>query len=288
MTGLWRAEVEVLCTAGSRGFASRTARYPSSLCGDGKGMEKVLMKDSEKPFLEHVEDLRGVILKCVVAIGAGSIFGVLFIGQVMEILRWPLKVAQENLPQPHSNTLLALQVTDPMTVTLQIGIGAGILLSLPFVLFFIGQYLLPALEERERGMLLPVFAVGTLLFLAGSSFCYFLVLPRALRFFQEFNQWLGLETSWTMASYTDFALQMLVGFGLSFELPLIMVILARLGILEQRVVAEHRRHAIVALLVLAACVTPTSDPFNLGLMFVPLYGLFEMGLAGMGWVSKRR
>ena len=251
-------------------------------------MEKVLMKDSEKPFLEHVEDLRGVILKCVVAIGAGSIFGVFFIGQVMEILRWPLKVAQENLPQPHSNTLLALQVTDPMTVTLQIGIGAGILLSLPFVLFFIGQYLLPALEERERGMLLPVFAVGTLLFLAGSSFCYFLVLPRALRFFQEFNQWLGLETSWTMASYTDFALQMLVGFGLSFELPLIMVIFARLGILEQRVVAEHRRHAIVALLVLAACVTPTSDPFNLGLMFVPLYGLFELGLAGMGWVSKRR
>jgi sec-independent protein translocase protein TatC len=137
-------------------------------------------------------------------------------------------------------------------------------------------------------MLLPVFAVGTLLFLAGSSFCYFLVLPRALRFFQEFNQWLGLETSWTMASYTDFALQMLVGFGLSFELPLIMVIFARLGILEQRVVAEHRRHAIVALLVLAACVTPTSDPFNLGLMFVPLYGLFELGLAGMGWVAKRR
>jgi sec-independent protein translocase protein TatC len=251
-------------------------------------MEKVLMKDSEKPFLEHVEDLRGVILKCVVAIGAGSIFGVLFIGQVMEILRWPLKVAQENLPQPHSNNLLALQVTDPMTVTLQIGIGAGILLSLPFVLFFIGQYLLPALEERERGMLLPVFAVGTLLFLAGSSFCYFLVLPRALRFFQEFNQWLGLETSWTMASYTDFALQMLVGFGISFELPLVMVILARLGILEQQVVAEHRRHAIVALLVLAACVTPTSDPFNLGLMFVPLYGLFELGLAGMGWVAKRR
>jgi sec-independent protein translocase protein TatC len=67
-----------------------------------------------------------------------------------------------------------------------------------------------------------------------------------------------------------------------------MVILARLGILEQRVVAEHRRHAIVALLVLAACVTPTSDPFNLGLMFVPLYGLFELGLAGMGWVAKRR
>jgi sec-independent protein translocase protein TatC len=91
-----------------------------------------------------------------------------------------------------------------------------------------------------------------------------------------------------MASYTDFALQMLVGFGLSFELPLVMVILARLGILEQRVVAEHRRHAIVALLVLAACVTPTSDPFNLGLMFVPLYGLFELGLAGMGWVAKRR
>lgn len=246
------------------------------------------MKDSEKPFLDHLEDLRGVILKCAAAIGAGSILGVMSIGRVMEILRWPLTQAQEGLVQPAPSTLLALQVTDPMTVTLQIGIGAGILLSLPLVLFFVGQYLLPALDVRERGLLLPVFLVGTVLFMGGALFCYFLVLPRALRFFQDFNRWLGLETSWTMTSYTDFALQMMVGFGLSFELPLVMVILARLGILEQRVVAEHRRHAIVALLVLAACVTPTSDPFNLGLMFVPLYGLFELGLAGMGWVAKRR
>jgi sec-independent protein translocase protein TatC len=251
-------------------------------------MEKILMKDSEKPFLDHLEDLRGVILKCAAAIGAGSILGVMSIGRVMEILRWPLTQAQEGLVQPAPSTLLALQVTDPMTVTLQIGIGAGILLSLPLVLFFVGQYLLPALDVRERGLLLPVFLVGTVLFMGGALFCYFLVLPRALRFFQDFNRWLGLETSWTMTSYTDFALQMMVGFGLSFELPLVMVILARLGILEQRVVAEHRRHAIVALLVLAACVTPTSDPFNLGLMFVPLYGLFELGLAGMGWVAKRR
>ena len=246
------------------------------------------MKDSEKPFLDHLEDLRGVILKCAAAIGAGSILGVMSIGRVMEILRWPLTQAQEGLVQPAPSTLLALQVTDPMTVTLQIGIGTGILLSLPLVLFFVGQYLLPALDVRERGLLLPVFLVGTVLFMGGALFCYFLVLPRALRFFQDFNRWLGLETSWTMTSYTDFALQMMVGFGLSFELPLVMVILARLGILEQRVVAEHRRHAIVALLVLAACVTPTSDPFNLGLMFVPLYGLFELGLAGMGWVAKRR
>ena len=65
-----------------------------------------------------------------------------------------------------------------------------------------------------------------------------------------------------------------------------MVILARLGILEQKVVAEHRKHAVVALIVLAACVTPTSDPFNLCLMFLPLYGLFELGLAGMGWVQR--
>jgi sec-independent protein translocase protein TatC len=243
------------------------------------------MTDREKPFLDHLEDLRGVILKCAGAIGLGSILGVMGIGQVMEILRWPLQQAQGNLAQPRPSTLLALQVTDPMTVTLQIGIGAGILLALPFVLFFIGQYLLPALDPKERNLLLPVFLVGTFLFLGGALFCYFLVLPRALEFFQDLNRWLGLETSWTMTSYTDFALQMLVGFGLSFELPLVMVILARLGILQQKVVAQHRRHAVVALIVLAACVTPTSDPFNLGLMFIPLYGLFELGLAGMGWAQ---
>ena len=244
------------------------------------------MRDNEKPFLDHLEDLRGVILKCAAAIGAGSLLGVMGIGQVMEIIRWPLTRAQAGLVQPAPTTLLALQVTDPMTVTLQVGIGAGILVSLPLVLFFIGQYLLPALESRERGLLLPAFLVGAFLFLSGAFFCYFLVLPQALRFFQDFNHWLGLETSWTMASYTDFVLQMLVGFGLSFELPLVMVILARLGILQRSVVVEHRRHAVVALMVIAACVTPTSDPFNLALMFVPLYGLFELGLAGMGWAER--
>ena len=90
-----------------------------------------------------------------------------------------------------------------------------------------------------------------------------------------------------MASYTDFVLQMLVGFGLSFELPLGMVLLARLGILSRITVVAHRRHAVVVLLVLSACVTPTSDPFNLGLMFVPLYGLFELGLVGMGWAERK-
>ena len=244
------------------------------------------MKDKEKPFLEHIEDLRGVILKCAGAIGVGSILGVLGIGRVMEILRWPLAQAQVGSPKAMPATLLALQVTDPMTVTLQIGIGAGILLTLPLVLLFIGQYLLPALESKERGLVLPAFTVGAFLFLAGVSFCYFLVLPGALRFFQEFNRWLGLETSWTMASYTDFVLQMLVGFGVSFELPLVMVILARLSILQKAVVAAHRRHAVVGLVVVSACVTPTSDPFNLALMFVPLYGLFELGLAGMGWAER--
>lgn len=243
------------------------------------------MKDTEKPFLDHLEDLRGLILKCAGAIGAGALVGISGIGTVMEILRRPL--AQVHGEGVGAGTLLALQVTDPMTVTLQIGLGAGILLSLPVLLFFVGEYLLPALDPRERRMLLPAFLAGAFLFLLGVSFCYFVVLPRALAFFQAFNRWLGLETSWTMASYTDFVLQMLVGFGLSFELPLVMVLLARLGVLPRAAVVEHRRHAVVVLLVLAACVTPTSDPFNLALMFVPLYGLFELGLAGMGWAERR-
>ena len=245
------------------------------------------MKDSEKPFLDHLEDLRGLILKCAGAIGAGAILGVAGIGTVMEILRRPLIQAQGEASLSPPGTLLALQVTDPMTVTLQIGLGAGILLALPLVLYFVGEYLLPALDSREKKLLVPTFLAGAFLFLLGASFCYFIVLPRALAFFQAFNRWLGLETSWTMASYTDFALQMLVGFGLSFELPLVMVLLARLGILQRTTVMEHRRHAVVILLVLAACVTPTSDPFNLALMFVPLYGLFELGLAGMKWAEKK-
>lgn len=245
------------------------------------------MKDTEKPFLEHLEDLRWLILKCAGAVGIGAILGVMGIGAVMQVIRRPLLLAEAGDGAGSSGALLALQVTDPMTVTLQIGLGAGLLLALPVLLYFVGDYLLPALEARERRLLLPAFLAGAFLFLAGVAFCYFLVLPQALSFFRDFNRWLGLQTSWTMASYTDFVLQMLVGFGLSFELPLIMVILAWLGILPKAVAASHRRHAVVLLLVVAACVTPTSDPFNLGLMFFPLYGLYEVGLLGMGWAERR-
>ena len=250
-------------------------------------MEKPLVKDAEKPFLDHLEDLRWLILKCAAAIGLGAMAGIMGIGWIMKIVRRPLFLAQGGGSAEPAGALLALQVTDPMTVTLQIGMGAGIVLALPAVLYFVGEYLLPALEPRERRMLLPAFLVGAFLFLGGVAFCYFLVLPQALAFFQDFNRWLGLQTSWTMASYTDFVLQMLVGFGLSFELPLIMVILARLAILPRMVAVAHRRHAIVILLVVAACVTPTSDPFNLALMFFPLYGLFELGLVGMAWAERK-
>ena len=150
------------------------------------------MKDSEKPFLDHLEDLRGVILKCAAAIGAGSILGVMSIGRVMEILRWPLTQAQEGLVQPAPSTLLALQVTDPMTVTLQIGIGAGILLSLPLVLFFVGQYLLPALDVRERGLLLPVFLVGTGLFFWRGTFLLFLGSAKSVAFLSGFQPLVGV------------------------------------------------------------------------------------------------
>ena len=250
-------------------------------------MEKFAVKDSEKPFLDHLEDLRWLILKCAAAVGIGAAVGIAGIGVVMKILRRPLWLAQGGGPEEAVGALLALQVTDPMTVTLQIGMGAGVVLALPVVLYFVGEYLLPALEPREQRMLLPAFLVGAFLFLSGVVFCYFLVLPRALSFFQDFNRWLGLQTSWTMASYTDFVLQMLVGFGLSFELPLVMVILARLAILPRAVAVAHRRHATVILLVVAACVTPTSDPFNLALMFLPLYGLFELGLVGMAWAERK-
>ncbi|MDD4933218.1 MAG: twin-arginine translocase subunit TatC [Methylacidiphilaceae bacterium] len=231
----------------------------------------------EKPFLEHLEDLRWMIFKALASLALAAVVGFVETKPILGLLLDPLKKAGED----PAKILRFLGVVDPFSVQLQISLLTGIVLSLPAILYFVGEFLLPALTATEKRAVLPIFSVGAFLFLLGGFFSYAGLLPQTLRFFVQYSHNLGVETQWTLPNYLDFVIQMVVGFGLAFELPLVVVLLTYFGILRAELLRRYRRHAIVVILVAAACITPTSDPFTLFLLAAPMYLLYEISV----WIA---
>ncbi|GAB4245559.1 MAG: twin-arginine translocase subunit TatC [Candidatus Methylacidiphilales bacterium] len=244
--------------------------------------------DEPKPFLDHLEDLRWMIIKSVITLALAMGLSCVFARELLYLLQWPLRRMAEVQGEQLETYLRTLQVMDAFSMVLQTGFVAGLVISLPFIFYFIAEFILPALHPRERRLLLPVFFFGGGLFLSGAFFCFILVLPNALGWMVDLNHWIGVRPEWTLQSYLGFTLQMLVAFGLSFELPLVMAVLAKLDIVTSTFFKTYRRHAVVVLLIFAACVTPTSDPYNLMLLFGPLYLLYEIGIWITLLIERRR
>ncbi|CAF0696343.1 twin-arginine translocase subunit TatC [Candidatus Methylacidithermus pantelleriae] len=230
-----------------------------------------LPKDEPKPLLDHLEELRWTLLKSAGALGAWVIICFLWTRPILSWFLAPLRVAGL---EP-SRFLRVLGVLDPFTIQLEVSLFAGIICSLPWVLYFVGKFILPALTPKEARWMIPFFVGGGLLFVGGVLFCYYLLLPQTLRFFFDYGRWLQVETQWTLTNYLSFVCQMLLGFGLAFELPLVVLAANAIGILPAERLRSYRRHAFVVVVVAAACLTPGSDPFSLALLSIPMYLLYE-------------
>jgi sec-independent protein translocase protein TatC len=163
-----------------------------------------------------------------------------------------------------------------MVISCQISFYTGLTLSLPFLIFFLGEFILPALTQREKQLLLPTSVFCTLLFLAGTALAYFVLLPAALAFFSLDARSMQWRPTWTVREYYTFATQFIIAFGLAFELPLGTFLAVRLGLLDVDSLKRKRAFTLVIILVLAAIITPTSDLFTLFLMAIPMYGLYEI------------
>ena len=230
-----------------------------------------------KPFLHHLEDLRWTIIRCIGALVLGMTICAFSARYILQALYWPYRAAGQD-PQK----LFNLGVVDPFSIHMEISVFGGIILTLPALLYFAGQFLLPALTPRERGFLAPIFAAGTLLFVVGVSFCYGLVLKAAIKFFLDYSQYLGFTTMWTAKGLVDFEVQMLIGFGLAFEFPLVLLVLNIFGLVSSQLLASKRRHAALAIFVASCCIIPSTDPFSLSLLSVPLFVLYEACI----WISR--
>jgi sec-independent protein translocase protein TatC len=174
------------------------------------------------------------------------------------------------------------------TVIINICIIGGLVMSLPFWLFFLGQFIAPALTRREMKVIVPTGIAAFLLFLGGAAFGYFLLTPSTIRVSFELNQMLGYTVLWTADRYYSLLMWMVLGMGAAFEFPLLVVLAVYMGLVEVKTLRHYRRHAIVVMFVIAAIVTPTPDPLNQCLFALPLIVLYEIAILVASQLGKRR
>ncbi len=183
--------------------------------------------------------------------------------------------------------LVNLSPAGGFVVAFQVAIYAGLLLASPFIFYFIAAFVFPALKIRERKYVYKGLLVGVGLFLAGVSFCYFALMPVALSAAQMYSRWLGLGAfQWRAEEYISFVCKFLLGMGLGFELPVVVLTLVKIGVLDYRTLSRARRYVIVINLVLGAVLT-TPEVLTQMLMFIPLQILYEITV-WIAWYWDRR
>jgi sec-independent protein translocase protein TatC len=182
-------------------------------------------------------------------------------------------------------------ISGPM-VAIKLALYGGLVLSLPFILYFIGQFVLPALKIKEKEFVLRSLGVGAFLFLLGMAFCYFILLQVAFGATVQFSNWLGFAADeWRAEDYISFVCVLLLVMGVSFELPIVLLALVKIELLDFQKLNSFRPYWVVLELVVCAFLTPTADPFTMVLMAIPLHLLYEISTAiswYWAWKAKKR
>ena len=317
--------------------------------GEEERLESEFQDEEEggpvKSFLEHLEDLRWVLIKGVVAVAVFMLVCLIGATHVLTLLKWPLERADKYRPKPQtelslligtnvlttnpgtnffhdlgftnqarlgfeivprligSNYVLTVQIVTNESrlavappggtllrtlspvggfwVAFQVALYGGIVIAAPYLIFVIGQFVLPALKLKEKKYVLRGFAIGTGLFMTGVCFCYFALMPMALRASFQYSEWLGFAADeWRAEDYISFVCKFMLGMGLGFELPVVILTLVKIGVLDHARLKSMRRYMIVINLFLGAILT-TPEVITQVLMFIPLQALYELSV----WIA---
>ncbi len=241
-------------------------------------------QDPPRPFLEHLEELRWTILGCLGALALGMAVAAPLAPGILKLLRAPLAGVTDHPDQ----FLQSLDITGGFAIAFQIIFWCGLLLSAPVILLFIGRFVFPGLTRRERKAIRTALVGAGLLFALGVALGYLIVLPVALRVMLGLHAWMGIQAWWTVTSYVAFSVQLLIAFGLAFELPMALMVMGYLGIVSSATLRARRPHAIVVLLILAMVLTPGPDVFSQVVMAAPLVLLYELCIWSIRLFERQR
>lgn len=217
-------------------------------------------------LLSHINELRTRLLVCVIALAVTTILSFTFSQRIMEFLAKPIGGLE---------TMASIDVTENMAAFMKVSLLSGVILALPVILFEILAFIMPGLNPNEQSWIWIAVPLATIFFVAGVAFTYYIMLPAALPFLINF---MGISTSPRPNTYFNFVGSLMFWVGVIFEMPLLMYILARLKIISAKMLVKQWRIALVVSAVVAALITPTSDPVNMGLMMLPLFALYLVSI----------
>ena len=231
-------------------------------------------KDLFEDYIPHLKELRTRLVKAAIAliIAVGGSF--VLAPSILEILTKPIGGLDK---------LQSIEVTENISVFMRVSLLSGFILALPFILYQILSFTFPGLTKKERRWVLLSIPAATILFVSGVAFTYLVMLPAAIPFLVSF---LGIQTIPRISNYIEFVTNLLFWVGVCFELPLAAFLLAKLKLISGKMLLRQWRIALVLIAILAAFVTPTGDPINMGLLMLPLLGLYFLSILLASIASK--
>lgn len=235
------------------------------------------------PFLDHLEELRWRLIWSLVAVAVGTAIGWFLVTRldVLGLLIEPMR------PLLEDGKLAYLSPADPFIVTLKLTLTTGLVLASPVVIYQVWIFLAPALLPEEKRAIVPALFFGLFLFVGGMALAYFAALPLMFEFFAQFQQE-SLEQNITIGPYMSVVVRTLLAFGIVFELPVVILVLAVLGVVNARMLAKGRRWAIVLITIGASIITPGDVVILTVFMMVPLLLLYELGIIMARIIERRR
>ena len=241
--------------------------------------------NAEMPFLDHLEELRWRIIWSLIAVVLGVV-GAFIILQQFDIFKF---LERPILPYLHGNKLKYTHPADPFSVLISASFTIGIVIALPVILYQVWAFLAPALYKHEKRLVLPVIFGAIALFVSGVALSFFVVLPLAIGWLMNIAANTdALEPMITYREYFSFAVNMSLAFGLCFELPIVILALATLGIVTPEFLRRYRRHALVLCVVAGALLSPGDLVWTTILLAAPLYLLYELSVVLTVIVYRRR
>ncbi|MDD3030107.1 MAG: twin-arginine translocase subunit TatC [Alphaproteobacteria bacterium] len=243
---------------------------------------------SAQPLLAHLVELRQRLIYCLLAILAGFVIAYVFAPEIYAFLARPLADASEGAP----HRFIYTNLTEAFVSYIRLALWAGCFVAFPLIAAQVWMFIAPGLYKSERKVFLPFFIATPVLFLIGAALAYYVVMPMAWRFFLSFESVGGLgalpiQLEARVAEYLSLSMTLIFAFGLAFELPLALILLARAGVLSAAALSSFRRYAIVIIFATAAVLTPP-DLISMICLALPVVLLYEVSIFGAKWVERTR
>jgi sec-independent protein translocase protein TatC len=230
--------------------------------------------EGSAPLLKHLDELRKRIFKVFFALMITTGISFAFSEQMIEYLALPIGGISQ---------LVSIELTENISIFMKVSLLGGFILGMPVIVYQVMAFILPGLKRNEQTWLFLMVPFATLLFATGVAFTWFVMLPSAIPFLTNF---MGITTHVRPQNYFEFITRLMFWIGVCFELPLIIMFLAKLKIVTAKQLLSGWRYAVVVMALVAAAVTPTVDPINMGLVMAPLMGLYIISIILAAFVGR--